>query len=304
MKLYYYKDEHGNFGDDLNPWFWDHYLGDVLDDDANKDIVVGIGTLINHRVPTTPVKHVMGSGVGYGAMPAGDIGKWHFHFVRGPLSCEKLGLDKDRYVTDPAVLIPTLLPLEEASKRYPVAFMPHCDSDRLGDWQRICEQAGVHYISPRNHYTEVFKAIRQTEFLITEAMHGAILADAYRTPWLGVKCYPHFSDFKWSDWMQSMQISADIVSLPPHYTGPMGLSASDALKLSLKRGLKSMGLYSEQWSPLPHKASSKAETDHIVSRLAELKHSKSYLSDTQVLASKQQQMAERIDQVKRSVLRP
>ena len=65
MQLYYFKDRHGNFGDDLNPWLWGQLLPEVLRGPSDE-LFVGIGTLLNHRLPAAPIKHVFGSGHGYG----------------------------------------------------------------------------------------------------------------------------------------------------------------------------------------------------------------------------------------------
>jgi len=72
--LYYHQDPQRNFGDDLNPWLWQRLLpgqfsGTVAHDPRARGVVaddevlfVGIGTLINTRVPTGPRKVVFGSG--------------------------------------------------------------------------------------------------------------------------------------------------------------------------------------------------------------------------------------------------
>jgi succinoglycan biosynthesis protein ExoV len=55
-------------------------------------------------------------------------------------------------------------------------------------------------------------------------MHGAIIADLLRTPWVRVRCHGHFlegagvNDFKWADWGQSLGVRvepAPFVALPP-----------------------------------------------------------------------------------------
>ena len=71
MKLMYYRDERGNFGDDLNPWLWERLLPGFLDDRDDVLLVV-IGTILNHAIPAEPVKVVFGSGVGYGNLPILD----------------------------------------------------------------------------------------------------------------------------------------------------------------------------------------------------------------------------------------
>jgi succinoglycan biosynthesis protein ExoV len=59
MKLYW--SARHNFGDSLNPWLWEKLLPGALDQDSSE-ILVGIGTLLNHKLPRTGHKHVFGSG--------------------------------------------------------------------------------------------------------------------------------------------------------------------------------------------------------------------------------------------------
>lgn len=37
-------------------------------------------------------------------------------------------------------------------------------------------------------------------------MHGAIISDAFRIPWIPVKCFPFIDEFKWLDFTSSMNI--------------------------------------------------------------------------------------------------
>src|SRR4051794_17394139 len=98
MRLYYYKDPIGNFGDDLNPWLWPRLISNIFD--VNNEIIfLGIGTLLNQkvdrRVAASAFKVVFGSGVGYrkGKLPLID-NRWKFYCVRGPLSAYALSLDQ------------------------------------------------------------------------------------------------------------------------------------------------------------------------------------------------------------------
>ena len=297
MKLYFFKDKHGNFGDDLNPWFWSFFLGDCLDEDESKR-VIGIGTLINFRLPRAEELHVMGSGVGYGELP--DLQNLTVHFVRGPLSAERLNQPIEKGITDPAILVPTLHPdLQE--KQYDFGFMPHCDSDRNGDWELACKAAGLKYISPRQNFKNVFDQMCQCKVLITEAMHGAIIADAYRIPFIPVKAYEHISEFKWKDWMLSMNLDFSFNRIAPLWYGESGKSAIDALKTKLKRVLVNLGIWSQNWSkPGPTKTSRK-EFDAVVEQLKMLKTSQSFLSDDDVFNQQQQRMKNAIESAKASL---
>jgi succinoglycan biosynthesis protein ExoV len=215
--LYYHQDPLRNFGDDLNPWLWERLLpgqfsgtvahdprarGDVSDGEV---LFVGIGTLINTRVPAGPRKVVFGSGAGYGDVPKLDD-KWDIHCVRGPMTARMLGLDASTAVTDPAVLVRTL-DLGAVKRFANVAYMPHCASARAADWRAISEGAGLTLIDPQWPVERVLGAIRGTGMLVTEALHGAVVADAFRIPWLPVASTPALLDVKWHDWCQSVGLA-------------------------------------------------------------------------------------------------
>lgn len=59
--------------------------------------------------------------------------------------------------------------------------------------------------------------------VITEAMHGAIVADTLRVPWVPVLCSPSILPFKWVDWTESLDLDFRPRALPPS-------SAWEALK--------------------------------------------------------------------------
>ena len=42
---------------------------------------------------------------------------------------------------------------------------------------------------------------------MTEALHGAIVADALRVPWIAVKLFDHIIEFKWRDWCRSLGLN-------------------------------------------------------------------------------------------------
>jgi len=121
MRLYFYQDAAGNFGDDLNSWLWPRLIPELLDSDDGA-LLVGIGTLLNDRIPAAPRKFVFGSGAGYGAKPRIDQ-SWSFLCVRGPLTAAALGLPSELAVTDSAALVNRLAVV--GPKRHRVSFMPH-----------------------------------------------------------------------------------------------------------------------------------------------------------------------------------
>ncbi len=204
MRLFYYRSPSnvGNFGDELNPYLWSRLLPD-LDRRGTPDwLFVGIGTLLNDRLPPASRTIVFGSGVGYGARVAAPDSSWRIHFVRGPRSAAALGLPSDSALTDPAILVATVW-RERPAQRTRYAFMPHCGN--ANGWiERLCQDEGIAYIDPRWPVEKVLRSIAETGVLLAEAMHGAIVADALRVPWIPVRSPWGVLAFKWLDWCDSI----------------------------------------------------------------------------------------------------
>jgi succinoglycan biosynthesis protein ExoV len=208
-RLEYYRDSIGNFGDDLNPFLWSRLLPDLLDDRA-PNMLVGLGTILNHELPPGP-KVIAGAGVGYGTAPK-LTDDWRVHFVRGPLTALSLGLSQSYAITDPAHLITQFI--RPRVRGTGTLYVPHHMSALLADWRSVANAAGLDYVDPAGDPMQVVEAIRNARLVITSAMHGAILADAFRVPWIRVREYPHINEFKWQDWGASMEVDVSAEPLP------------------------------------------------------------------------------------------
>jgi succinoglycan biosynthesis protein ExoV len=97
--------------------------------------------------------------------------------------------------------------------------MPHWRSEP-DEWKRACAAAGVGFIDPRWPTHQVLQALRCTDLLITEAMHGAIVADALRIPWVPVRTRRAINSFKWKDWCESMEMDYSPYELPTIWPKP------------------------------------------------------------------------------------
>jgi succinoglycan biosynthesis protein ExoV len=214
MKLYFY--DHQNFGDALNPFLWNALLPGIFDGDE-RELFVGIGTLLNDGVPRRAQKYVFGSGVGYGSAPPVMDARWKIYWVRGPLTARALGLDENAVITDGAALLRTL-DLPPARKTNQTVFMPHWRSTAFWDWREVCRAAGLTYVDPCAPVPEVLDALRGAKLVIAEALHGAIAADAFRVPWVPMRAYRSVLVSKWEDWCGSMGLAYQPVSLPPLYS--------------------------------------------------------------------------------------
>jgi succinoglycan biosynthesis protein ExoV len=212
MKLYYRHVPRGNFGDDLNPWIWPRLLPGVLDEN-DSILFIGIGSILNEQIPFRPFKVVFGSGVGYGKAVSLNHGRWEFYCVRGPLTAQALNLPTKLGITDAGILVRNLQ-LPKLDKIHGVSFMPHQTSAALGDWEEICDAVGINFIHPSGGVETVLSGICSSKLLITEAMHGAIVADALRVPWVPVRGYFGIPKLKWWDWCLSIGLEYRPINIP------------------------------------------------------------------------------------------
>ncbi len=208
MKPYYWESHHGNFGDDLNLWLWDYLLPGFREVHPEV-LLVGVGTVLNPvLLPTGTKKLVVGSGYGYGEAPnTADAAEWDVRCVRGPMTAAKLGLPAEKGITDPAALIADMPEFRNLPKIHKKTFIPHWESAEFGMWAAVCEPCGLTYLDPRGEAKAVIRHIAQSEMIVAESMHGAILADAFRVPWVAVSTSRSINNFKWNDWAASVGTS-------------------------------------------------------------------------------------------------
>src|SRR3546814_7754189 len=89
-------------------------------------------------------------------------------------------VDASKAVCDGAVLLSDYYDIVPAAKRERVAFVPHVNTTwAIGRGLReICGELGLAYVSPDLPRDEFVREISRSDLVLTEAMHGAILADA------------------------------------------------------------------------------------------------------------------------------
>lgn len=204
MKMYYYRGPRPNFGDVLNEWLWPRLLPDFFDGDESA-LFLGIGSILYDFLPSAARKVVFGAGYGgYTPVPRIDE-RWAFYFVRGPLTARTLGLDPSLAIGDAAILVRSCA-LVRPKMVHRASFMPHWESAIDGDWPEVAARAGLHYIDPCGDVEQVIEDILASEMVVTEAMHGAIVADALRVPWVPVRPVQSPNRGKWADWASALGI--------------------------------------------------------------------------------------------------
>ncbi|MGB3533428.1 MAG: polysaccharide pyruvyl transferase family protein [Microcoleaceae cyanobacterium] len=225
MKIFYYQRPDGlpNFGDQLNTWLWQQLLPGFFDDDETT-IFVGIGTLLNsllpQRISSAKKVIIFSTGVGY-EKPLTIIPQhWKIYCVRGKISAQSLNLSDDLAIADAGILIRRLFQFQ-MQKSYEYAYMPHINHAKFAGlfMQKACESIGWKYIDPTDPIEQVLSTINQTKILLTEAMHGAIVADALRVPWIPIITSPRILKLKWQDWCSSIHLTYKPYHLYPLIPG-------------------------------------------------------------------------------------
>ncbi len=298
MQLKYYTKEI-NFGDALNKLIFEQYIPELLDDNEEV-ILLGIGTVLGLEggTPKTRKIVVFSSGYGfgdektYGQKPSLDD-RYDIICVRGPLTAQKLDLDEKLAVTDGAILlkgIETTVP----EKEYKWSYMPHHKSDKMyKDWESVVKKAGGNYISAINDPQKVIQEILKSEVLVTEAMHGAIVADVYRVPWIAVRAYDHINAFKWKDWLATLNLDYH-----PHKL--VSLFGEEKIRniLEQKPILKSTRFARTLLANIYKFYQGQLKKKKAVRQLERISKQKPFLSDEKTLNTRYEQMQQKIEELK------
>ena len=213
MILYQWRGHHRNFGDELNSHVWPRLLPDFFDQDPATRFL-GIGSILDSRHHPAATKLVAGSGYGgYEPWTALDE-TWIVHWVRGPRTARLFGLPPALGIGDPGSLVP-LAGLTPPRESRDVGFMPHFESAVRGAWGEVSALAGATMIDPRGDPLAVIAAIGRCRVLMSESLHGIIVADALRVPWIAIQPLAPIHRPKWVDWAETLDLTIAFRLLRP-----------------------------------------------------------------------------------------
>ena len=299
MKLFYYRTRSpsANFGDELNLWLWPRLLppfdGDV------RNVFVGIGTILNDDLPESlsAASRIIffSTGVGYGNQFRLKMREnWKIYCLRGPLSAKRLNLQRSVAITDGAALLKKFFaPLPVEKRSHNVSYMPHFRHGSPALLKAVCQLAGLHFIDPSSPAETVIAEIARSRLILSEAMHGTIVADTLRVPWIPVCSSPKILPFKWQDWCASVKVPYR----PKIIKGAQRLSLAD-YRYPLKLWLQRQSSLRHFCSGLSMNRLRTCSTADVVQQLAEqivaIAKTSSYLSDTEHLESLVARLEERL----------
>jgi succinoglycan biosynthesis protein ExoV len=251
MKITYFQGIEPNFGDDLNPWLWPRLIPNFFDDDE-KTIFLGIGSILGETPYKEDVKKIVfGAGFvpEYHNRPCISHSNWDIYFVRGPRTAKMLNLPHNLGLGDSAILLRTIIKPPLNLSLGVVSFIPHWESMRRGNWAEVCRLANVNLIDPRLPVEIILHELKRSKMIIAEAMHGAIIADALRIPWIPVLPLNQVHRGKWLDWADSLELKLQWHRLWPSSLQEARLSvlrkpiASLPLSSSIRKNLIRVAAY-------------------------------------------------------------
>jgi len=280
----------GNVGDDLNAILWKDYVD--FNKLAETDVIVGIGSILNDKMPAFVGKdiYVIGSGIGYGGLP-NVTNKWNFVGVRGTITRDKLKLSKDIPILDAAYLADfSYLQIQKQSGKF--GYIPHMQSLDNGPWQRVCDSAGLELIDPRMSVGEFTAKILSCEKVLCEAMHGAIFADMLRVPWQPVKAYTHIDERKWDDWLSAFGTTVNFNRLNGIWK-KIEVPKKERFKNFMKTLVLQVHDTNNIYNPIFPESSEK-DFDKLVKQLEALKKEKFYLNPANLVDSAKNRLIESI----------
>jgi len=188
-----------NFGDDINPFFFEkvcgrgvrfaadrrrlHILGvgSILEMANAWSIVCGSGFLTRPRRPPP--------------LPAELVA------VRGEFSRAAFDHADDVLVGDPLVLVDAIVaPVE---KRHSVGLIPHVRS--IDEW-RSRNKRGIHLVDPAGDPWEVVRDIASCDVVLSQSLHGLIIADTFGVPnvWVAPTDAMTGGPFKFEDYFSTL----------------------------------------------------------------------------------------------------
>lgn len=216
MILYWCKTNPKNVGDVLNVWLWRRLIPELESLDPSGTLF-GIGSILDARLNSPGPKYILGSGArsnNHGIRSETDL---KIFSLRGPLTAKALNVPTKLAATDPASIIIRLY--ENKPRGSDIGIIPYFSSSQK-TWSKIAENLGYRFISPHLETEEFLSQLMRCNFVITEAMHGAILADSLRIPFFPIQANSvalegNTNYFKWKDWSESLNLNLSSVTLPP-----------------------------------------------------------------------------------------
>ncbi|MDZ7711381.1 MAG: polysaccharide pyruvyl transferase family protein [Roseovarius sp.] len=203
-----------NFGDDINPAFFEALAGDRLRFATNRQAphFLGMGSILGSA---TPASVVLGAGL---LKPSQNATPGHVVALRGHLSRRALSITEDIPLGDPMVLADRLITPEGGDD---IGLVPHV---QLFARLRKRGLPGFRLIDASRNPWTVLREIGRCRIVLSQSLHGLIAADAFEIPniWLAPAREMVGGRFKFDDYFSTLdapktphEITPDLLAAPP-----------------------------------------------------------------------------------------
>lgn len=141
--------------------------------------------------------------------------------VRGPKTRNvllKRGIECPEAYGDPALLLPLFYDPEPGSSRNRIVVIPNMGTPVEGVTEYCNEILGDYYLLQLTKYTrwnDIIDIICSAKYVVSESLHGLIVAEAYGIPnvWVEFKDHPGYWDFKYYDFFDSININKNKIKM-------------------------------------------------------------------------------------------
>ncbi|MBK8457918.1 MAG: polysaccharide pyruvyl transferase family protein [Phyllobacteriaceae bacterium] len=222
-----------NFGDDINPDFFERISGKRIRLTRRRDRLhfLGIGSIL---AKATGASTVLGSGFlvpsdSTPTMPRAVVA------LRGALSRAALSSADDTLLGDPLALADRLI--ARPARRRGIAYVPHC---RNAERAKRLFADSIAVIDPRRPPLDVIADIAASEAVISQSLHGLIVADAFGVPNLWAAPHDGMKGrFKFDDYFSTLDRpkeahaeTAELMARPPMAAFSVGRFLHDKDRLA------------------------------------------------------------------------
>lgn len=189
-----------NFGDDINPSIYGLLSGRTvrLQTARNRPHFLGMGSILQKA---TSDSVVLGSG--FLRRPEAPFpASARFVAVRGRLSRDHIRADGPVHLGDPMVLLDRVFK-PSGLKTHAIGVVPHVSE--VSALRRLSPE-GVKVIDPADSPWKVIEAIASCERIMSQSLHGLIVADALGIPnlWLAPSVSMAGGEFKFLDYFSTL----------------------------------------------------------------------------------------------------
>ncbi len=210
-----------NFGDDINASLFEALYGMRMRfaADRSRPHFMGMGSILKSATESSVV-------LGTGLLTPLPLKKpLDVVSVRGELSRRQLGLVQDIPLGDPMVLVNMLMAPERGGE---TGYVPHVSMIRR---LRGRLPPGIRLIDVRRPPWEVVREIGRCRLVLSQSLHGLIVADAFEIPniWVAPNREMVGGDFKFQDYFSTLDApkeshapSPDLFGNPPRDAASVG----------------------------------------------------------------------------------